>query len=750
MLKLIPTPTIVPCKEVWSWQSEGNDPAFIVDFPGSSSIKPGWYKFGIDIASDQDGGRAKLYLDTGGGFSEKETVCLNFKSCVPANRLFWLSRPVKALRFDPFESEARFSIQAFKVERVEDADAQTFLTQIASHTIESISLASFRLHSLYSLYDELLRTGQEKWLLRTHGISLASRALPAKEMYADWYASTRPTSGQLAKQKRNSDNWSDRPLLSVIVPCYESNPEWLNQLLHSIAMQTYGNWECIIIDDGSTNRAHLDVVRRYTTVDSRFRLIISRSNHGVSGTSRKGVEKARGNYVSVVDHDDLLEPDAFYEVAAVIRTQSPAVVYSDEALTDENGNVFRCELRPDFDYAFLLSHPYIVHLTFLRRDVVKGVGNFRRDYAVSQDYDLLLRVAAQTHDFFHIPKILYRWRVHATSTGHAMMNKVTRLSTASLNNHLKSLGLSRSEAWVESGLSFNFFRFRSIVPPCRVTVVIPTRDRIDLLRKCIDSLIGITRIPAGVELSISVVDNGSVDHDTLNYLEQFERAGHTVLRCPDAFNFSRINNLAAERARGDFLLFLNNDIEIVEPDWLLSMLELMKWSDVGAVGAKLLYPESGLVQHGGVIVGFNGAAAHDHQFYPERQDGHWSPGHLHTLLTIRECSALTAACMLVRRSAFNMVDGFDEKYAVGFGDTDLCLRLKKNGWRSLFTPYARLVHHESASRGHSNSDPHPEDTRLFKRRWRAFIKAGDPYYNPNLALTGTPYVPVVRKRASET
>ncbi len=565
--------------------------------------------------------------------------------------------------------------------------------------------------------------------------------LPSASAYKKWYAHHRCKAEDLEQQRREIQEWPETPLVSLAIPCYNSPSHWLDALLASIHRQSYPDWECILVDDASSRSEHLAVIDRWRGQDSRFRLIQHDHNQGVGGASQTGLEAARGEYFAVVDHDDLLEPDALYEVAKTIREHHPDVMYSDEMLVRNNGRIIRCEFRPQFSYHFLLSHPYIVHLTAFRRDLLLQVGGFDQSLQVSQDYDLLLRVAAVTHDFRHIPKVLYQWRIHPASTGHQQMARVTENSLAALNRHLRLAGLAEDEALAVAGLSFNFFRIRYKIEPATVSIIIPTRDRVDLLRMCVESLLGRTRLPAGVALELIVANNGSSQPDTLAYFAELEKQGHRVVDAPGSFNFSRINNIAAARAQGEFLLFLNNDIEIVEPDWLEAMLEPMIWDNVGVVGAKLLYPDIGLIQHAGVVIGFNGIAAHDHQFYSEYENGRLAPGHHHALLAVRECMAVTAACMLIRREAFDKVGGFDTDLQVGFGDTDLCLRLRQAGYLCLFTPYARLIHHESATRGYDAVDTHPTDTQLFKERWAEQLVAGDPYYNPNLSLSGRLFAP---------
>ena len=565
--------------------------------------------------------------------------------------------------------------------------------------------------------------------------------LPSARAYKQWYAQNRCQAKELERQRLEIKEWPVTPFISLAVPCYNSPARWLDALLASIRQQSYPAWECILVDDTSSRAEHLVIIERWCNRDNRFRLVKHECNQGVGGASQTGLEAARGEYFAVVDHDDLLEPNALYEIANVVRQHHPDVVYSDEALIRNNGRIIRCEFRPQFSYHFLLSHPYIVHLTAFRRDLLLQVGGFDRNLQVSQDYDLLLRVAAVTQDFLHIPKVLYQWRIHPASTGHQHMAKVTENSLAALNRHLRLVGFAEDEALAVEGLSFNFFRVRYTLKPAIVSVIIPTRDRVDLLKMCVESLLGKTRLPTGIKLELIVANNSSSQSDTLAYFAELEKQGHRIVDAPGDFNFSWINNVAAGQAKGEFLLFLNNDIEIVEPDWLAAMLEPMIWDEVGVVGAKLLYPAIGLLQHAGVIIGFNGTAAHDHQFYPEYENGHLAPGHYHALLAVRECAAVTAACMLVRREAFEKTGGFDTDLQVGFGDTDLCLRLRQAGYLCLFTPYARLIHHESASRGYDALDTHPLDTQLFKERWADQLAKGDPYYNPNLVLSGRLFEP---------
>ncbi len=568
--------------------------------------------------------------------------------------------------------------------------------------------------------------------------------LPTTKDYEIWYNFNQCQTDDLEYQQQTIKTWDNLPVISIIIPTFNSTAQWLDALLFSIHSQTYPYWECLIIDDASTTTEHLPIVKKWCLKNNKFRLIEQDKNQGVSNTCQIGVEQATGSYLCVADHDDQLEPQALFEIVKILQYQQPDVLYSDEMLTNEDGSMIRCEFRPDFNYYFLLSHPYIIHLTVMRRELLLEVGGFKQDLQVSQDYDLLLRIAAISRSFVHIPKVLYRWRTHISSTGHQQSDNVMQASITALDNHLQLAGLN--DSWTTKGLSFNFFRVRHKISPVKVSVIIPTKDRVDLLKTCIDSFQKNTYLPDGVEVEFLIVDNNSEQPESFAYFAELTATGHTILTEPGKFNYSLLNNQAAKQASGSVLLFMNNDIEIIEAGWLEAMLELMTINEVGVVGAKLLYPpELGLIQHAGVMI-FNDAAGHDHQFFPEFEtQSDMAVGHNGALLAIRECLAVTGACMMVRRSAFDAVGGFDETLHVGFGDTDLCLKLREVGHKCLITPYARLIHHESATRGYQVDDPHPEDSELFCSRWNALIKKGDPYYNSNLNPRGKMFEPLFIK-----
>jgi GT2 family glycosyltransferase len=426
---------------------------------------------------------------------------------------------------------------------------------------------------------------------------------------------------------------------------------------------------------------------------------------------------------------------ALYRVARVAIDVAPDMLYSDEAIMDEaNKKLLYLLFRPGFSLEYLRSHPYIVHLVAFQREFLQKLGGFDESLSISQDYDLILRAAEQAHSIVHIPEVLYRWRTHAKSVGHEKKQSVMQTSLGVLQRHLAR---SANDAYVEESSHFNFFDVRyPLRSDIKVAIVIPTKNHGDLVRQCIDS---IKRTVKKIIFEIILVDHDSTDPVSLEYFREVARQ-HCVLRYRGIFNFSAINNFAISQLDDSYThyLFCNNDIEAIEEGWLERMLELGQQDDVGVVGAKLLYPDREKIQHAGVLIGMNKMAGHIAQFMNTRGAGGKSePGYMGRLICVHEQMAMTAACMLVSRAAFKSVKGYDEDLAVGFGDTDLCLKIFHSGYRVLFCPHAELVHHESYTRGKSAHDPHPEDSARFRKKWQSLLQDGDFYYNPGLSVNSS-------------
>ena len=525
-----------------------------------------------------------------------------------------------------------------------------------------------------------------------------------------------------------------RPVISVIVPVFNTPRRMLREMIESVLGQLYPNWELCIADDGSTDEHTLNVIRQYAKADGRIKTYFGTENRGVSHASNRALDLASGDFVVLLDHDDLLEEHALFRVAESVIGDDPDMVYSDEILLSEKlDTVLQYALRPAFSREYLRSHPYIVHLVGFRTRLIRDLGGFDESLRISQDYDLVLRVTEVARRIVHIPEILYQWRIHGQSSGQSKIDRVMHTSTAVLQEHLKRCD---STAVSTEGARFNLFEARyPLAEGLRVAIIIPTKNHGGLVRQCIDSLRA-TITEAGYD--IFVVDHDSDDAETLAYLDSIKEEVK-VLRYSGPFNFSTINNWAASRVGAGYSHYLlcNNDVEAIAPGWLGRMLELGQLPDVGIVGAELLYPDRITIQHAGVCVGAYGAAEHFGKFL-RLPDVPTRLGFSEILASNHEVSAVTAACLLIRRDVFEAVSGFDEALAVGFGDVDLCLRAGRLGYRVLYCPHARLIHHESLTRGKSSGvDPHPGDSALFQHRWRSFLEDGDPYFHPGLDQNNT-------------
>ncbi len=525
-----------------------------------------------------------------------------------------------------------------------------------------------------------------------------------------------------------------RPLISVIVPTYNTERTMLAQMLDSVAKQLYPDWELCIADDCSTEPHVAEMLRGASQRDSRIKIHLSSENHGVAHASNRALDLVSGNFVVLLDHDDILEPQALYRVARSLTAEDPDMIYSDEIMVSANlKKVLQYALRPAFSPEFLRAHPYFVHMVGFRTRLLREIGGFDETLAISQDYDLMLRAAERAQVVTHIPEILYQWRIHTGSSGTRKMADVMATSKGILRRHLDRCGVVGE---VHDGARFNLFDIRyPLSEHLRVAIVIPTKNHGKLVMQCVDSIRATVK---AVDYDIVIIDHESDDPETLAYLASINKQV-TVLHYSGPFNFSAINNWAIRELGGDYTHYLlcNNDIEATHSGWLERMLEQGQREDVGIVGAQLLYPDGMTIQHAGVCVGAFGAAEHYAKFI-RVPDIPLYLGFSEILASTHEVSAVTAACLLIRKDAFMAVGGFDEALAVGFGDVDLCLRVGQQGCRVLYCPHAELLHHESFTRGKATGvDPHPEDSALFQTRWAGFLRNGDPYFHPGLNQNST-------------
>ncbi|MGI8819366.1 MAG: glycosyltransferase family 2 protein [Chthoniobacterales bacterium] len=551
--------------------------------------------------------------------------------------------------------------------------------------------------------------------------------------YADWlYLHQRLTRRDKTQIRRQIRSWPRRPRFSILLPVYESEANWLRRAIDSVRRQLYPDWELCIVDDASQAPHVWPSLQRAARRDQRIRILRRASNGHICAASNDALEMATGDYVALLDHDDELAPAALYYAALELnRRPDLQFLYTDEDKIDRDGR--RCDpyFKPDWDPDLLTSQNYISHLSIYATELVRKVGGFRAGFEGSQDYDLTLRCAEQIRpaQIHHIPQVLYHWRVTAKSTALDTVAKpyAQTAATRAVQEHLDR---GPNAGRVTAGYA-HYLRVVYDSPPhdALVSIVIPTRDRGALLRQGVESIRAQTD---GVNFELIVLDNESREPETLEYLAALVQLPQVeVLRVPGAFNFSQLNNLGVERARGSFIALLNNDLEVISRDWLREMVSHAARPGVGAVGARLWYPD-GRLQHGGVLLGVGGVATHAHRLL-RQQHGYFARARL-----TQNFSAVTGACLVMRKAVFQEIGGFDEtNLPVAFNDVDLCLRLRERDLLVVWTPYAELLHHESASRGFEDTGAKQQrfvrEVGYMQERWGHLIEA-DPYYNPNLSI----------------
>ena len=524
-----------------------------------------------------------------------------------------------------------------------------------------------------------------------------------------------------------------RPLLSVLMPVYNTDERWLRAAIASVQNQLYTNWELCVADDHSPNPRVAVVLREMAAQDTRLKVHFRDVNGHISAASNSALALASGEFVVLLDHDDELPRHALAAVVHELnRHPETDIIYSDEDRLDQAGRRYAPYFKPDWSPELFRGQNLISHIGVYRTTMIRKVGGFREGLEGSQDYDLALRVVEQTRPerIRHIPHVLYHWRAIPGSAALGVDQKSYAHDAARLavQEHFARTGV---QAACESAPGVPYhqrIRYRLPEPRPHVTIIIPTRDRVDLLSRCVHSVLSRSTYGA---LDVLIVDNGSTAPESLAYFEEVQ-SPVSVMRVDEPFNFSRVNNLAAARARGTILCFLNNDTEVISPDWLEEMVSHAVREDVGAVGAMLYYPDD-TIQHAGVVLGLGGIASH-----PHRGLRRGAPGYYGRAALTQAASAVTAACMVVRKAAFDAVGGFDETLAVAYNDVDFCLRLGARGLRNVWTPFAELYHFESVSRGDDAQGPSRErflrESQLMRDRWQGLLDA-DPYYNPNLSLT---------------
>lgn len=527
--------------------------------------------------------------------------------------------------------------------------------------------------------------------------------------------------------KESLGRFSYHPKISIVMPVYNTPEFALIEAIESVKNQVYENWELCICDDGSKEVSIRRILNQAEESDPRIKVIFSDSNVGISGASNRALDLATGDFVGFLDHDDVLTLDALYYVIERLNIdRSLDFVYTDHDKITLDGRRIDPFFKPAWSPDLLLSMNYISHFAVIRTSIVDKVGRFRSDFDGSQDYDLFLRVVEVTSRISRIPHVLYSWRMIVGSSALSENAKPHAYNAAerALRDALRRRGIAGE---VSRAGSYGLYRVSYEIKDLPlVSIIVPTHNNRHLLERCISSVRSTT---AYRNFELIIVDHKSDELSTVEYLRSLDCR---VVRYEGKFNFSSMCNRGASEARGEYLLFLNNDTEVIQPEWLTAMLEHAQRTDVGAVGAKLFFP-GGIVQHAGIIIGFGGFAIN----YSGFAEGE---SYFGLADSIRDCSAVTAACMLIRKKYFDELNGFDSDLSRSWQDVDLCLRLVAKGRRVIYTPHAQLRHYEGGTRG--RRDRTNDETRcrlLFREKHKLYIQQGDPYYNPNLSLSGAPY-----------
>lgn len=739
VLPLRPDPSLKPADtgRGAEWSGSGELPCFdvpIEDLP-RQVLPAGWY----EVSGGLDAGEANVaspslyprYVNGADGDAQIPLPDPDAGRRVRALLLFKYA--VAGLRFSPGRGPLRFRIEPFRLRRVTRLRALLLMLGLV-HGDGAGAVGRAMVRGL-NFAGSALRSGVSHATDKLYA-DYRRRQLPvAPSDYAAWVARfdtlTAERMEELRARARRLE--ASAPLISVLLPTYQTPERLLRRCIDSVLAQVYEKWQLCIADDASPDPKIKEVIEEYARRDPRITVTFRTTNGHISAGSNTALESARGEYLALLDHDDELRPHALLEIADAISTsEDVALIYSDEDKIDEDGRRFDPYFKPDWDPDLLRSQNYLCHLTCIRTELVREVGGFREGFEGSQDHDLFLRCSEklQVSQIRHIPKVLYHWRAIPGSTALSRDAK-DYASAAAVRAVAEHLDRCDHGARVEE-LSHGHCRVRWLLPePApKVSLIVPTRDRVELLRLCIDSILSKTIYP---NFEIVVVDNQSSDPETLDYLAQLERhEGVRLMRYDAPFNYSAINNWAVGRCDGSVIGLLNNDVEVISPGWLEEMVSHALRPDVGAVGAMLYYPNDS-IQHAGVVLGVHGVAAHIYAGMPRGY-----PGHGGRARVTQSLSAVTGACLLVQRSRYEQVDGLDEVLEVAFNDVDFCLRLRAAGYRNVWTPFAELYHHESASRGSEDTDCKKRrfagEVERMVERWGSLLLV-DPAYNPNLSLT---------------
>ncbi|WP_172635889.1 glycosyltransferase [Desulfitobacterium dichloroeliminans] len=722
--RLIPLDNIIPlpAKGPGYWQAVGEDPKFLLSGP----FPHGWSEIRFKAASPFPL-KVRIYFDRGRGFNETESLALEVvcgESIQDYHVIVLVGYDIKQVRLDPGETEGKFAINSCRIARVTRIGiilrAFGLFFQRQGYSWHSMKLWTRQIGSA-------IKRGGPKGLWRW-----AKNLIAPQEDYDLWLKYHSLTEARKKMLQTQCAELAFKPVFSILVPVYNVDERWLRSCLDSVREQVYPHWELCIADDASTDPQVQKMLKEYAARDPRIKVIYREKNGHISAASNSALELATGEYIGLLDHDDCLTADALCENALLINQHPEAVmIYSDEDKIGEDGVRHSPFFKPDWSPDNLLAQMYTCHFGVYKTSVVRELGGFRLGFEGSQDHDLALRVSETTDEIYHIAKVLYHWRTVAESTA-VNVGAKSYATTAGLKAVGEALQRRGEGGWVEALERYPYYRAHYPVKgnPL-ISIIIPTRDMARLLGKCLETIFSKTRYP---HYEVLIIDNGSVKSETQQLFakwQQLEPQRFRVIHLDIPFNYSRLNNQAVQQAKGELVVLLNNDVEIITPNWLEEMAGQAMRPSIGAVGAKLLYPDQ-TIQHAGVTLGIGGVGGHSH-----RGRGSEEPGYFGRLIIAANYAAVTGACLMVKKELFCQVGGLEEKLTVAFNDVDFCLKLWEKGYYNLVLPQVKLYHFESKSRGYEDT---PEKMQRFlgevnymKQHWKNFLER-DPFYNPNLTL----------------
>ncbi|MFD1949210.1 glycosyltransferase [Sphingomonas arantia] len=662
-----------------------------------------------------------LYLDYGDGFSEANSIGLSLDAQGYQVALIAAPQKLVRMRWDPSG---------------ESGTACIGMIEARPSSMDAYAERELQAAGVDKMAEMMRRLSEDAQAApNAPGAMMLTRLLSPLRMeatYAAWITRNelQGSTGRALLQNQLA-GLTARPMISVLVPTYNTPEPLLIEMIESVRKQVYPNWQLCIADDASTQPQVARVLERYAALDPRIKVHMRPQNGHICHATNDALALADGSWIAMLDHDDLLAPNALLSVAQALEEKPDAVIlYSDEDKINASGLREQPYFKPEYSPELLLAQNYINHLSVYRTSAVRDAGGWRVGFEGSQDHDLVLRMVegARPDQIVHIPKILYHWRAIAGSTalGGDQKNYTLDAGVAAVEDHLRR---TSRDATVEVLPKVHHYRVRHALPEPKplVSLLIPTRDKASVLKLAVDSIIEKSTYDP---YEIIIIDNGSTEQETFDLFDSWkDDARIRVISFDKPFNYSEINNFGVRAARGSVIALVNNDVEVITPDWIEEMTAWALQPDIGCVGAKLYYPDLTL-QHGGVIIGLGGVAGHSHKHFQ-----HDSPGYFNRLQVHQNLSAVTAACLFVRREVYEEVGGLEEILTVAFNDVDFCLRVREAGYRNLWTPFAELYHHESISRG---AEDNPEkiaraarEVAFMKERWREKLQS-DPFYSPNL------------------